>query len=163
MSPHPLIFSWELFWQKLAIDQEINIPLSGRQREALIFALFAGYIGIIFGHKSNNLKSGKSVLYGFIAYMVPQIITIGIIFILGLFNDTFGVSINSYEELEEVYVYLAHISVFRETQLEDIFLQNCSCPHLICTSSQQIAPLDFSVALLHDCSYSYTIALKITR
>ena len=52
----------------------------------MIFALFAGYIGIIFGHKSNNLKAGKSVLYGFIAYMIPQIITIGIIFILGLFN-----------------------------------------------------------------------------
>ena len=29
------LFSWELFWQKLAIDQEINIPLSGRQREWL--------------------------------------------------------------------------------------------------------------------------------
>ena len=48
----------------------------------MIFALFAGYIGIIFAHKSNNLKTGKSVLYGFIAYMIPQTITIAIIFIL---------------------------------------------------------------------------------
>ena len=29
------LFSWELSRQKLAIDQEINIPLSGRQREWL--------------------------------------------------------------------------------------------------------------------------------
>ena len=53
----------------------------------MIFALFAGYIGIIFAHKSNNLKTGKSVLYGFMAYMIPQSITIAIIFILGLFNQ----------------------------------------------------------------------------
>jgi len=52
----------------------------------MIFALFAGYIGIIFAHKSNNFKTGKSVLYGYIAYMIPQIITIAIIFVLGLFN-----------------------------------------------------------------------------
>ena len=29
------LFSWELSRQKLAIDQETNIPLSGRQREWL--------------------------------------------------------------------------------------------------------------------------------
>lgn len=53
----------------------------------MIFALFAGYIGIILAHKSNNLKTGKSVIYGFIAYMVPQTITLAIIFVLGLFNQ----------------------------------------------------------------------------
>ena len=53
----------------------------------MIFALFSGYIGIIIAHKSNNFKTGKSVIFGFIAYMVPQTITIAIIFILGLFNQ----------------------------------------------------------------------------
>ena len=53
----------------------------------MIFALFAGYIGIIIAHKSNNLKIAKSVIYGFIAYIVPQTITLAIIFILGLFNQ----------------------------------------------------------------------------
>ena len=53
----------------------------------MIFALLAGFIGIIIGYKSNNFKAGKSVVYGFIAYMIPQILTIAIIFILGLFNQ----------------------------------------------------------------------------
>lgn len=52
----------------------------------LIFALFAGYIGIIIAHRADNLKMLKSVIYGFISYIIPQIITILIIFIAGLFN-----------------------------------------------------------------------------
>lgn len=39
-------------------------------------------------------------------------------FILGLFNDTFGVSINSYEELEEVYKSL--VFTYFATSLKDI-------------------------------------------
>ena len=52
----------------------------------ILFLLFAGYIGIIFGHKSNNLKTAKSVIIGFLAFMIPSIITILILFIIGLFN-----------------------------------------------------------------------------
>lgn len=52
----------------------------------MLFALLAGYIGVIIGHKSNNGKMVKSVLYGFIAYTLPQIATLGILFIIGLFN-----------------------------------------------------------------------------
>lgn len=52
----------------------------------MIFALLAGYIGLIIGHKSNNKKMGKSVLFGFIAYIIPQTLTLLIIFIIGLFN-----------------------------------------------------------------------------
>ena len=52
----------------------------------LIFALLAGYMGIILGHKSNNMKMLKSTMYGFLAFMIPSIVTLIIVFIAGLFN-----------------------------------------------------------------------------
>lgn len=52
----------------------------------LLFALFSGYIGIVLGHKSNNMKMIKSIIFGLIAYMVPSIITLLVLFMLGLFN-----------------------------------------------------------------------------
>ena len=53
----------------------------------ILFALFAGYIGIIFGHKSNTMKLGKSVIFGFLAYMLPSAFTLIGLFIMGLFNS----------------------------------------------------------------------------
>lgn len=52
----------------------------------MIFALLSGYLGIILGHKSNNFKIGKSVFFGFLSYMIPQVFTLLIMFIIGLFN-----------------------------------------------------------------------------
>ena len=52
----------------------------------MIFALLAGFIGIILGHKSNNRKILKSILFGFLAYIIPQTFTLLIIFIMGFFN-----------------------------------------------------------------------------
>ena len=52
----------------------------------LLFAVFAGIFGIILGHKSNNMKTIKSVLFGFVAYMIPSMLTLLGIFIIGLFN-----------------------------------------------------------------------------
>jgi len=52
----------------------------------ILFAIFAGYIGIIMAHKSNNRRMVKAVIYGFIAYMIPQVFTLLAIFIIGLFN-----------------------------------------------------------------------------
>ena len=56
--PHPLIFSWELFrvWTKNTL--KIYVPLIGRQREALIFALFRKiilYFSLSQIFKNNNL------------------------------------------------------------------------------------------------------------
>ena len=53
----------------------------------LLFAVFAGILGIILGHKTNNMKMLKSMLFGFISYMIPSILTIVGIFIIGLFNS----------------------------------------------------------------------------
>ena len=49
-------------------------------------ALQSGYTGIILGHKMNSAKTGLSVLYGFISYMITQAFALLIIFIVALFN-----------------------------------------------------------------------------
>ena len=46
----------------------------------------AGYFGLIAGHMKNSNKMGWSVIFGFIGYMVLQILLIIILFIFALFN-----------------------------------------------------------------------------
>lgn len=48
--------------------------------------LQAGYTGIILGHRKNNAKTGYSVLFGIITYMIIQILGVITLFIIGLFN-----------------------------------------------------------------------------
>ncbi len=48
----------------------------------------SGFLGIILGHKSNNNKIAKSILYGFITYIATQLSLLLFIYICGLFNDT---------------------------------------------------------------------------
>ena len=48
--------------------------------------LLSGFTGIILGHKMNSNKMGFSVLYGFITYLLTQIIAIVIVFIVAIFN-----------------------------------------------------------------------------
>lgn len=50
-------------------------------------ALQAGFTGIILGHKMDNFKTGYSVLFGFIAYIVTQIFVLLMIFVFALFNS----------------------------------------------------------------------------
>lgn len=51
-----------------------------------IFAVFAGILGIIVGHKLNNNKIVVSLITGFAFYMIPGSITVMAIFVLGIFN-----------------------------------------------------------------------------
>ena len=51
-----------------------------------LFMLMSGILGIIIGHKSNNLKIIKSIISGFIIYMVLSLISLGILYISGLIN-----------------------------------------------------------------------------
>jgi len=48
--------------------------------------LQSGYVGIVLGHKKNNNKIVFSVLYGFGIYLLTQIFTILVVFIVALFN-----------------------------------------------------------------------------
>ncbi len=49
--------------------------------------LQAGYTGIIIGHSMHSLKTGMSVLFGFIIYMATQIFAIIMLFLISLFSD----------------------------------------------------------------------------
>lgn len=61
---------------------------------AFLFVLFlelanavqAGYMGIILGHKMNNAKMAFSVLFGFGAYVMTQILAVASLFVVALFN-----------------------------------------------------------------------------
>ncbi|MBE6149786.1 MAG: hypothetical protein E7170_03595 [Firmicutes bacterium] len=48
--------------------------------------LQSGYFGVILGHKRNNNKIGFSILYGFLIYLLTQILVIVILFITAIFN-----------------------------------------------------------------------------
>ncbi len=89
----------------------------------LIFALLAGYMGIIIGHKSNNVKTLKSVIYGFIVYMIPSVLTLAILFIIGLFNTDimnlfFSVGVEPNLEVIKnilyvgIVLYIAYIAIY---------------------------------------------------
>ena len=57
--------------------------------------LQAGFTGILLGHKSNNLKMVKSILYGFLNYLFVVAISVLIIYIIGLFNPSIMALFNS--------------------------------------------------------------------
>ena len=53
----------------------------------IVYTLLIGYVGIILGHKSNKNKMVRSIIIGFILYLVFQGLTLGLIAVLGLFNS----------------------------------------------------------------------------
>ncbi len=53
----------------------------------VIFMILIGYVGIIFGHRANRHKLLKTIIIGFVLYMLTQIITLSLVFIFGLFNS----------------------------------------------------------------------------
>ena len=52
----------------------------------MVFTVVVGYIGILLGHKSNDKRILKSIIYGFITYMLTQVFSLLIVFIFGLLN-----------------------------------------------------------------------------
>jgi len=52
-----------------------------------VYVLLVGYVGIILGHKSNKNKMARSIVIGFVLYLASQLLTLGIIAILGIFNS----------------------------------------------------------------------------
>lgn len=53
----------------------------------LMFIVLVGYIGIILGYKSNQNKMIKTIIIGFALYMISQVVTLALIFVLGLFDS----------------------------------------------------------------------------
>ena len=52
----------------------------------IVYALLIGYVGIILGHKSNKKRVTRSIVIGFILYLVLQTLTLGLIAFYGIFN-----------------------------------------------------------------------------
>lgn len=52
-----------------------------------LFMMMCGILGIIIGHKSNNLKIVKSILIGFAIYMILSFMSLGALFVAGLLNS----------------------------------------------------------------------------
>ena len=51
-------------------------------------AIQCGFLGIILGNKKNNNKTGFSVLFGFIAYLLSQSLVLCLMFVIGLFDSS---------------------------------------------------------------------------
>lgn len=54
----------------------------------ILFIIMSGILGIIIGHRSNNLKIVKSIIYGFIIYIVFSFLSIGILYLSGLIDPS---------------------------------------------------------------------------
>ena len=52
-----------------------------------LFMMMSGILGIIIGHRSNNLKIVKSIVIGFIIYMILSSMSLVVLFIAGLLNS----------------------------------------------------------------------------
>ena len=80
-----------------------------------------GFYGIILGHKKNNGKLAYSVLFGFIIYLVAQILVLALIFVYGLFDSsimelfkttTISIDVNAFKFLAIVASLLYSAIIF---------------------------------------------------
>ena len=62
-----------------------------------LFIILIGYSGIIIGHRSNKNKMIRTVIIGLVLYFVTSSLTLGIIYIVGLFNSNVMNVINTTE------------------------------------------------------------------
>ena len=68
----------------------------------VMFMILIGYVGIILGHKSNRNKMVKTILIGFALYMLTQFVTLGVVFIFGLFNQNVMNLLNTKKNIYEI-------------------------------------------------------------
>lgn len=61
----------------------------------IVFIILIGYVGIIIGHKSNQHKIIKSITIAFALYLGTQLLTLAIIYVVGLFNSNIMNLINT--------------------------------------------------------------------
>ena len=62
-----------------------------------LFMMMSGILGIIIGHKSNNLKIVKSILIGFGIYMILSSISLVILYVAGMINPDIMTIFNNME------------------------------------------------------------------
>ena len=66
----------------------------------MVFILMVGVVGIIIGHKSNDNKIVKSIVYAFAMYMVTQAIGILLVVLFGVFNPDIMNLLNTVEAVD---------------------------------------------------------------
>lgn len=52
-------------------------------------ALQCGFTGMILGHRKNNAKTGFSVFFGFVTYLISQMVIVLLVFSVAIFNKDF--------------------------------------------------------------------------
>ena len=62
-----------------------------------LFMMMSGILGIIIGHRSNNLKIIKSIVIGFAIYIILSSMSVGALFVAGLINSDIMSLFNSIE------------------------------------------------------------------
>ena len=87
-----------------------------------IFMLICGYLGIILGHKSNNKRIIKSVIYGIVLFIAMSITTVLLLYIAGLFNKNIMNLFNTVEAPNKetmqllmvggIFLYLIYIIIY---------------------------------------------------
>ena len=88
----------------------------------IMFIVLIGYVGIILGHKSNQNKMVKTLIISFVLYLVTQALTLGLIYIFGLFNSNVMNLINTTEIVNVnaiksimyagIVIYIVYISFY---------------------------------------------------
>ncbi len=87
----------------------------------LFNAIQCGFLGIILGYKMSNGKTGLSVLFGFVFYLISQTLVLSLVFIYGLFDNsvmelfksgTINIDVNAFRVLAIVSSILYLIIIF---------------------------------------------------
>lgn len=91
-----------------------------------LFMMMCGILGIIIGHKSNNLKTVKSILIGFVIYMILSSMSLGALFVAGLLNSDIMSLFNNIEVSSNALksMMLVGILVYALYNLEIYFIGN---------------------------------------
>lgn len=77
-----------------------------------LFMMMCGILGIIIGHKSNNLKIVKSILIGFVIYMILSFMSLGALFVAGLLNSDIMSLFNNIEVSSNVLKSMMLVGIF---------------------------------------------------
>ena len=92
----------------------------------LFNAIQCGLLGIIIGYAKNNNKSAFSMLFGFVFYLISQLLVLGLVFVYGIFDSsvmelfksaTISIDVNAFKTLAIVssILYLSIIIIMKIT------------------------------------------------
>lgn len=77
-----------------------------------LFMLMSGILGIVIGHKSNNLKIVKSIVSGFGIYMILSAISLVALYIAGLINSDIMSIFNNIEVSSNAMKSMMMVGIF---------------------------------------------------